>query len=403
MWLLGALGACAAAGGCFLLDEFQRPRLVVGPMLHVGGDGELLAVWSAESGGRPCESGEVLFSGADGAPRRAQATFGPGNFLAARLDVAGLTPPILYDLHNPGLMGRIVSLGRPRTTTAIKRRGEPLRFVAFGDSGGGTNSQFELADRMAAVRPDLAIHTGDVIYPGGEAIFYKRNLFDPYARLFEAAAFMPSLGNHDYGTPRAEPYRDAFVLPENGPAGLTPELNYWFDFGDARFVSLDTNRAESKGIVSEQQMRDVVAPWLHGVLSDPAPTWRFVFFHHPPYTGGAVHKEPSQAFVRDIFVPVFDATGVDVVFSGHNHLYERTVPLREGRPAGPGEHGSVYIVTGAGGVSLYGELEEAPAYIAAFNDRVFSFTKVDVTATALILSQVDIDGVELDRIVIEKP
>ena len=64
----------------------------------------------------------------------------------------------------------------------------------------------------------------------------------PYAKLLRFVPFYPSLGNHDVKTDDGAPWLRAFVLPENGPDGVDPERFYWFDYGDARFVALDTTR-----------------------------------------------------------------------------------------------------------------------------------------------------------------
>jgi hypothetical protein len=89
-----------------------------------------------------------------------------------------------------------------------------------------------------------------------------------------------------------------------------------------------------------------------------------------------------------------------VVLAGHNHLYERTHPLRAGALAPPGQ-GTVYVVTGAGGVSRYAEQQPVPEFIAAYNDEVFSFTRVDVSAERVEIRQIGEDGREIDAATIE--
>jgi len=276
-----------------------------------------------------------------------------------------------------------------------------MRFLAFGDSGNGSNTQRGVAEQMIATKPDLIIHLGDLIYPNGSPNDYKRNFFDPYRELLARVPFMPSLGNHDVATDKGQPFLDVFVLPENGPKGVQPERNYWFDFGDARFVALDTNREAEKGAITEADMRGKVAPWLRDVLKSTDRRWKFVFFHHPPYTG-STHPAEAQAFVKSIFVPIFDECGVDVVFCGHNHLYERTKPIRNDKIVPPGQ-GTVYITSGAAGVSRYPEIEPHPDYIETFNSDVFSFTQVDLSANKLVLTQLDANGKPIDTLTIDKP
>lgn len=383
------VGACIAI---YRADLAARPSLVAGPMVQIVAPGQLAFVWRAESAGDSL--GRLRTSDGSTIP----ATVNQLGYFVARAPAGSAVDS--YRVDNTGLFGRNLEL---YTGACIgpAPRGKPFRFLAFGDSGNGSNTQTALAERMSATGPDLVIHVGDLVYPAGVAEDYARNFFEPNRSLIARVAFMPCLGNHDAATQHGQPLLDTFVLPENGPQGVQPERNYWFDFGDARFVALDTNRAEELGVITESDMRAKVAPWLRRVLTECDARWKFVFFHHPPYTG-STHKSADQAFVKEIFVPIFDECGVDVVFAGHNHLYERTRPIRGDRVVADGA-GTVYVVTGAGGVSRYPESQPPPDYIAYYNSEVFSFTQIDLTVTRLSLTQIALDGKPIDEYHIEKP
>ena len=200
--------------------------------------------------------------------------------------------------------------------------------------------------------------------------------------------FWPCLGNHDIAEPDlGAPYLEVFELPENGPTGSTPERSYWFDYAAARIAVIDIN-------LDEPQLRDVVAPWLTDVMSEPGPRWKFVSLHHPPYTGGAY--QPDQR-VQNALVPVFEAVGVDIVFAGHDHMYQRTAPIRAGEVVEEGA-GVVYVVSGAGGALIYDALppDQRPAYVIALNDEVHSFTRVNIDGDTLRLRQIAVDGEVID-------
>jgi len=380
--------------GWAILDRLYQPRLICGPMLQVADRDAVTVVWSARVQREACESGELVVTDANGGVRRLTARGAEEGYLHARIDLPSATQPVEYRIVQHGFMGRRVQVGDAVRIRGPKPRGEPFRFLAFGDSGKGNEIQRRLASQMVAARPDLMIHTGDVAYPTGHAFLYEKNVFGPYQALLPTVPLMPSPGNHDYDDEDfAHGYRSVFALPENGPPGVDAERVYWFDFGDARFVSLDSNPRSNDGVLSEADMRSVIVPWLRQVLSESGPAWRLVYFHHPPYTGCTRHKAEDR--MKEIFCPVFDECDVDMVFCGHNHLYERTKPIRAGRIVGPGE-GTVYITSGAGGADLYPEAAPPPDFMAAFNDRAHSFTRVDVSAERIKLAQIGIDGSILD-------
>ena len=100
-------------------------------------------------------------------------------------------------------------------------------------------------------------------------------------------------------------------------------------------------------------------------------------------------------------MPVIEATGVDAVFNGHDHNYQRTMPLRDGQIVDP-ESGVVYVVTGAGGGQLYEVHEPPPGWIAAQDSQHFSFTQVTIDGDDLTLRQIAMDGSVLDEYVMWK-
>lgn len=274
------------------------------------------------------------------------------------------------------------------TVRPARTAGERFVFFVFGDSGRARREQYQLAGQMAARMDDcdFLVHTGDVVYPGGDRKDYRERFFIPYAPLLARMPIWPSLGNHDVSKPHfGAPYREIFELPENGPAGQTPENHYWFDYADARFVIVNSN-------LDEPVLRDVVAPWMRSAFESSTATWKFAVFHHPPYSVG---KHGSNPVMQQALVPVLEETGVDVVFNGHDHIYERTLPIHGGQVA---ESGIVYIVTGAGGASLYEvkPAEQRPAWAGVVNNEVYSFTRVEIDGIRLKLEQIDLDGKRID-------
>lgn len=370
-------------------NQRTQPVLRTGPMVQLPAADALTVSWAAKV---VFTTGWVELVGPDGSRRQVRIEPANGKY-EARFD--GLTPGVYtYTVFNEGLFWRKMAMSGPHHVRQSAPRGESFRFIAFGDSGNGSNTQGNLAAVLTDQEPNVVIHVGDLVYPAGAAKDYPLNFFEPNAVLIQSVPFMPSLGNHDVATDKGRAMLETFNLPENGPKGIEPERNYYFDYGDARFVALDSNRATAGGAITFDQMKTVVAPWLRRVLTDCDARWRFVYFHHPFYTGSS-HAPEGAAYVKEAYVKVFEDCGVDVVFCGHNHLFERTAPIKADKVVPDGQ-GVVYITTGAGGVTRYPEQDPPPPYMRAFNDSVFSFTRVDITTDRLEINQIDELGKVID-------
>jgi 3',5'-cyclic AMP phosphodiesterase CpdA len=260
----------------------------------------------------------------------------------------------------------------------------------MGDSGSGRPGQYALAGKMTAYDPDIVIHAGDVVVPSGAASEYPPKFYRPYADLIRRAAVYPCVGNHDWNDYQARPLFDAFVLPENGPPGITPERAYWFDYGDVRFAAFDSN-------LNFEGIRDHIVPWLDEVLAGAGDRWKIVYWHHPPYTWG---KYDPAGKIRELIVPVLDRHGVHLAINGHNHMYERSHPLRGGKVVEAGE-GTIYLVAGTGGDRLYKPQATEATELAVQKVGLYAFLVADVTPPKLSFQHVAISGV-VDKFSIER-
>lgn len=266
-----------------------------------------------------------------------------------------------------------------------KPAGAATEFIVFGDSGKGTRVQYALGQQMLERNADFMLHTGDLVYGDGARHKYPARFFGAYRQLISSIPFFPCLGNHDVAEDgSALPYASVFELPQNGPASRPADHEYWFDYGQARIVVLDSE-------ASEVEMRDVIAPWLREVFEPNAPEWRIVSLHRPAYSVGNYRADLS---VRRHLVPVFEAVGVDVVFSGHDHNYQRMRPIREGRVR---DDGILYIITGAGGARLYEREQDDDEYVVVFDSENYSATYVKIDGETMSLSQFTTDGELIDE------
>lgn len=373
--------AGATSVAMIYIDYHHRPRLVHPPRVQMLTAESFSLVFRVH----PATPITVEVTPADGqsAAREFSAVNVANDYTAS---ITGLAPGQYYHYQIVAYseaQTRLV-LKQGRTRTAPPAEGA-FRALVFGDSGSGLSAQWKLARLIPGMDPDLILHTGDVVYDDGATEDFYWKLYMPYADLMARAAFYPVLGNHDVRTNDGQPLLDACILPENGPPGQQNERNYWFDFGCARFVAIDSNR-------DLPHYRDVIAPWLDEVLSTAGDRWKILYWHEPIFTSG--HYLPATKLLEPL-VPIIDRHGVHLVCHGHNHMYERTRPLRGGQIM-PDGHGSVYISSGAGGARLYDVKLPLPAYIARIYSDMHSFTVLDVAADRIVIRQMAIDRQVID-------
>jgi len=220
--------------------------------------------------------------------------------------------------------------------------------------------------------------------------------FLPYEDILKSACLFTSIGNHDF-----DPTYEGFLyLPHNNP--LETELYYSFNYGNAHFIALDSRKDQS--VLSTADLW-----WLREDLEqaskDPDISWIIVFFHHAPFGSGFYHRaggEPGQV-MEQYYVPVFEEFGVDVVFSGHVHAYERTCPMLAKRCTAPNDGGVLYIVTGGGGrPPLIPNQCGADCPWSEVYAAVHHFVKVVVDGQTLIGEAIDLNGNVMDAFTIRK-
>src|SRR5215510_1838018 len=184
-----------------------------------------------------------------------------------------------------------------------------LKFAIIGDTGTGTKSQYEIGQKLTATRAtfpfEFVIMLGDNMYGGESARDFQDKFEKPYQALLSTGIkFYASLGNHDL------PDRQIVYKPFN----MGGQRYYTFKPKDGiRFFALDSNYMDKKQI-----------DWLDKELKNSGSEWKICFFHHPLYSSGEKHGPSVE--LRKALEPLFIKYGVDVVFSGHEHFYERIKP-----------------------------------------------------------------------------
>jgi len=367
-------GATGAAVVVWLLgvSAASPVTLTRGPYLGRPDDASVAIVWTTDT---------ASSSRVDYAPAGGRQTSVSDASLATRhaVTLTGLAPGTTYEY---AVFSDGVQLSSGGSFRAPRVAGDPsLRFGIIGDTDGGVVPS-QIAALLSREDLDLVVHTGDVVYPSGQESRYQAQFFGPMAPLLAVAPVLPTLGNHDVMTERGAPYLANFVLPKNDVDGSS--RYYALRDGPALFASVDVESSDF-GDGSPQYA------WLRRTLGGSDATWKFVFLHEPPFCSGA-----SNVVVRLVLSPLLEAEGVDVLFAGHQHLYERTVPIRNFAPEGPGV---VYLTEGGGGASLFPFLQQP--YSAFVVDR-FGYVVGEIDGGTLTLTAHGTDGSPFDSVVLRK-
>lgn len=257
--------------------------------------------------------------------------------------LTGLRPNTLYDYRVGGdtVWSEWAQFSTAQDTAA------PFEFVFFGDPQNGITDFIARVFQESLLQAPAArfwLFTGDLT----ELPQYDRF----WAEWFTAAGFIPSImpsimtpGSHEYAyqtkdTTRWDvftPLWDAhFTLPENGPKGLE-ERAFTIDFQGVRFILLDAQHE-----LKEQSQ------WLEKVLAQNPNRWTVVAMHEPIFS---VAADRDGHETRDAFMAVFDRYSVDLVLSGHDHVYSRSYKLNHGKTVGGDGPGTVYVTSVSGAKS----------------------------------------------------
>jgi predicted phosphodiesterase len=492
--LLGVIAAVAAEP-TLLVQPYVQP----GPQGTLGATDEVKVIWIAEPTtatftleyapkGLPPAAAKIARTEFEFTPPPAKALTPaekPQQYVRFVASLPGLTPNTEYTyVLRSG--GKVLA---ERTARARKTPDQPTRLLLVGDLADGKTGQNTIAYRIAQEKPDALVALGDIVYPSGRSFHYFKHYWPTYVNVAEASEktgaplmatipFYAVLGNHDAYVGKLSPtLTDAFAAyyfftaPQNGPgegawttqlpkseegaklrrlAGATyPALDFYsFDYGPAHVVVL-SNASTGKGDDPK------VATWVEQDLKASKQPWKIVCLHAPPFQVTTSHYGDQRS--RKL-APIFEAQGVDVVFAGHVHNYQRSKPFKfsphgtivAAKPEDPKEaakaepsgapkippsyvngaftiddvydatgqtrpKGVIYIVAGGGGAKLYtGTVDKNLAKLpnggkdnyAPFNAKLYdtqhSFAVLDLTAKRFELRAVNAKGEEIDRFTLQK-
>jgi hypothetical protein len=363
------------------------PRVLYAPVSSACADGKLLMTQGQVAQG----SGYVYEAvGLDGAVK----------VVAWTVELTGLQPNTAYVFRAGTWKGRDVASGQldaPELgamgqfrTSLPKGDRTPYRVVFAGDSRGGTDKIRKEAARYAKIDALAWFFNGDMTPVGSQEQW--NDWFDAMAPILTTRPLMPVQGNHEIF---ADIYYAQFALPAMPSLKADQVEHAWsLDIGNVHYVGLDSNSPEG--------VQDQVA-WLTEDLAaaakDPGIDWTICLMHHAPWSAS---NHGNTDYVQKTWGPVFDQHGVDLVFAGHDHNYERSVPILGGKAAPVGQ-GVTYVVAGGFFAPPYGNGKEWWTAVSHHGNK-YNYVVLDIAGKKLNLTAWSGDGQEkLDELALERP
>ena len=272
----------------------------------------------------------------------------------------------------PPTFGQSVQRTKSPAETSVRitlpNNKDNVRFLVIGDTGTGSVKQRELGQLMLSYRQvfpyEFVLMMGDNMYGGEKAVDFKNKFEDVYRSLLDQKVkFYATLGNHDESNQR-------FYKEFN----MDGQEYYQFKKGNVSFYSLNSNYMDKRQI-----------DWLQGKLAGDTSDWKIAFFHHPPYSSGGAHGSDTK--LREVVEPIFLKYGVDVVFAGHEHFYERIKPQK----------GIYYFISGAGGKLREGDVNARSPLTEKAYDRDMSFMLVEIDKNQMYFEVISRTGEVVDK------
>jgi len=237
-------------------------------------------------------------------------------------------------------------------TTPVKNS---MRFAVIGDWGTGDRDGIGVAEQMFSTHKqsplDFIVAAGDNVYPNGSGRYFTKAIEQPFSGMIrDRVPFYAVLGNHDVEEGR----QDQCQYPLFNMGGKNYYTVSQCD-GLAELFMLDSTDFD-----------DAQMNWTDQALRTSGAKWKIVVLHHPLYSSGKKHG--SAMGLRRRLEPLLTRYGVQAVFSGHDHIYERTRP----------QQGIQYFVTGAGGKTRRGDIDLKSDFREVTYDEDNHFMLIDV-------------------------
>jgi hypothetical protein len=250
---------------------------------------------------------------------------------------------------------------------SLPNKPDSLKFAIIGDSGTGSKTQYGVANMLVASRAkfpyEFVLMMGDNLYIGSDEKDFQKAFETPYKPLLDAGIkFYAALGNHDNPNER---FYKGFNM--NGERFYTFKPK-----PGVRIFALDSNYMDKSQL-----------EWLDKELAASGSDWKICFFHHPIYSSGGAHGSDLQ--LRTLLEPMFLKYGVDAVFAGHEHFYERIKPQK-----------GIYYFTSGGAAKLREGDIKATQLTAKKFDTGYHFMLIELVKDELHFQVITDEGKTVD-------
>ncbi|MBL8123901.1 MAG: metallophosphoesterase [Blastocatellia bacterium] len=248
-----------------------------------------------------------------------------------------------------------------------------MKLLVIGDMGSGKSGQYDTGRMIntyqIAFPFETALTVGDNIYGADKAADMKIKFELAYRPLIDKGVrFYATLGNHDNSNQR---YYEFF--------NMKGKEYYEFEKNGISFYALNSTYMDKRQL-----------DWLRSTLAADTNKWKVAYFHHPPFSSGKFHG--SDRTMREALHPLFVKYGVSVVFTGHDHFYERIKP----------QDGITYFVTGSGGQLRKGDVKKNSPLTAAYFDTDMAFMLVEFINDQMYFQTISRTGKTVDSGVIAR-
>ena len=265
-----------------------------------------------------------------------------------------------------GSDGKVAARANSTLKLALPLKEGSVRFAVIGDTGTGSEKQHDVANMMAQYRGvfpfEFVLMMGDNLYGSESARDFEKKFADVYKPLLDnQVKFYATLGNHDLP-----------IQMNYANFNMNGKEYYRFKKGNVAFYSLNSNYMDKRQV-----------KWLEDELAKDTSDWKVCFFHHPPYSSAKAHGSDKQ--LREVVEPIFLKYGVNLVLTGHDHVYERIKPQK----------GIYYFVSGAGGKLRSGDIRQSELTDKSF-DRDMHFMLFEGAGNQMYFQTISRTGETID-------